>query len=325
MLSKTPIDIVITWVDGNEPLHKKKIQTYLNESISKYEDIAAPTRFRSEGEIYFCVASILRFATFVRKIFIISDQQNPCMEDFIHTNFPDTKIKCEIIDHTTIFSGYEQYLPVFNSLSIETCLFRIPDLSENFVYFNDDVILLRPIRETDWFIDDKAVAFGSSRLIFVDKFISFLKPTKNGHKPFGYKDSIINATNHLSVKYTYFQITHTPQPLKRSILEQFYLKNPSVFISNISHKFRNYTQFNPQALFYMLALKAEKCIVNSENKLLLIKPIDRKNSYVKNKIEYFEKKSKICFCCIESIDLAEKDIQIQLFDWLKKILDIKIK
>ncbi|MGC3978754.1 MAG: hypothetical protein QM751_11310 [Paludibacteraceae bacterium] len=169
-----------------------------------------------------------------------------------------------IVDHKVIFSGYEDILPVFNSLSIENCLYRIPDLSENFVYFNDDFFLMRPIKPSDWFRDDKAVAYGQWRSVIIDNFIRKLKPKRKGRKPFGFRDSMLNAAKVAGAKSTYFCIQRTPLPLKRSILEHFYSQHSGYFSKNISPKFRNNRQFNPQALFYLLAFKSGNSVQESE-------------------------------------------------------------
>ena len=322
MNDKDPIDVVIAWVDGNDPAQKQKMQPYLNKLDFISEDLSGPTRFRSEGEILYCVASILRFAAFVRKIFIVTDQQNPNLDHFIQINFPENRIPVEIVDHTIIFKGYEQILPVFNSLSIETCLFRIPDLSENFVYLNDDFFLVRPINETDWFIDNQAVGYGYWSSVAIVRLLKFLKQKKNGHKSFGFKDSMINGAKILGLK-SYFHIDHTPQAMNKSILENYFAENPEKLIANIDHKFRDETQFNPQALFYMLALKAGKCISTTKNKLLYLKPVNRGKSYIERKMKTFENQPDISFCCIGSIDLASKEYQTRLFTWLKTILNLK--
>jgi hypothetical protein len=322
MQTREPIDAVIAWVDGNDPVQKVKMLPYLSKFNDVPEDLAGPTRFSSEGEIFYCVASILRFASFVRKIFIVTDQQNPNVDHFIQTNFPENTIPVEIVDHTIIFKGYEQILPVFNSLSIETCLFRIPDLSENFVYFNDDFFLVRPITETDWFVDNQAVGYGYWSSVALVQLLKFLKPQKNGHKSFGFKDSMINGAILLGLK-SYFHIDHTPQPMKKSILENYFAENPEKLIANIDHKFRDDTQFNPQALFYMLALKAGKCFSTTKNKLLYLKPVNRGKTYIDRKMRTFENKPDITFCCIGSIDLASKEDQTRLFTWLKTILNLK--
>lgn len=44
-------------------------------------------------------------------------------------------------------------LPTFNSTAIEFNLHRIEGLSEYFVYYNDDVILTRPVKPEDFFSD----------------------------------------------------------------------------------------------------------------------------------------------------------------------------
>jgi hypothetical protein len=98
MQNNSTIDIVITWVDGNDPLHQQKMQNYLSSSQQISDDINGPTRFRCEGEIMYCVASILRFAPFVRKVFIVTDNQDPHIDKFIKLNFPENKIPIEIID-----------------------------------------------------------------------------------------------------------------------------------------------------------------------------------------------------------------------------------
>jgi len=319
-----PIDIVITWVNGNDEYHKQEIRPYLNDPVFDYEDIAGSTRFNSEGEILFCIASILRFAPFVRKIFIVTDHQNPHAEDFIQANFPNNKTPIVVIDHTDIFKDYEEYLPVFNSLSIETCLYRIPGLSENFVYFNDDFFLIRPVKPEDWFVDNKAVAYGSWRNIAWDRFLSFAKPRKNGHKKFRYKDSIMNAADCIGLKPSYFCITHTPHPLKKSILEDYYNNHHEHLIANISYKFRNSTQFNPQSLFYMLTLGKDYSVQSTDDKLVFMKPVNREKSYVNRKIKFAEQNENVLFCCVESIDLATNEDRKQLFDWLKNTIHVKI-
>jgi hypothetical protein len=320
MTDKQLIDIVITWVNGNDEYHKQEIKPYLNNLEYLHEDIAGATRYNSEGEILFCISSILLFAPFVRKIFVVTDHQNPHADNLIQSYFPENNIPIEVIDHTVIFKDYEDFLPVFNSLSIETCLFRIPDLSEQFVYFNDDVFLIRPVKPEDWFVDNKAVAYGTWRNIAWDRFLSFIKPRKNGHKKFRYKDSIMNAADCIGLKTSYFCIEHTPQPLKKSVFEEYYNQHSDLVISNISHKFRNETQYNPQSLFYMLTLHKNDSIQKPEEKLVFIKPVNREKSYVNRKIKLAKSKENILFCCMESIDLAKNEDRDKLFEWLRGIL-----
>lgn len=55
----------------------------------------------------------------------------------------------------------KEFLPVFNSTAIEVHLHRIPGLSDNFVYFNDDMYLMKHCKPTDFFRKGKPVDMAS--------------------------------------------------------------------------------------------------------------------------------------------------------------------
>jgi len=319
------IDVVIAWVDGNDTNHKKKIAPFLPADAKRSDDINGETRYRSTGEIFYCVASVLRFATFVRKIFIVTDEQNPQLDDFIKQNFPNNHTQIEIIDHKIIFRNYEEYLPVFNSLSVETCIHRIPDLSENYVYFNDDFFLIRPVEKSDWFVDDKIVAYGNWRNLVLDRLLWLVKPLKKGRKPVGFKDGMISAAHKFGYHWKYFHLDHLPHPLKKSVISGFYSQNQKLFISNISHKFRSGKQFNTHEIYYLLMFEAGKSIRKSASEhLLYMKPVNRGGKYLSRKLRTFENNESLKFCCIGSLDLATETDCTTLFDWLGKILSIKL-
>jgi hypothetical protein len=320
-----PVDVVISWVDGNAQTHKEKMQPFLSSQARKSEDIAGPTRYNSVGEIFYSVASIYRFAPFVRKIFIISDGQNPNLDAFIQNNFPESNIQIEIVDHTVLFRGYEHALPVFNSRAIETCTYRIPDLSENYVYLNDDFFLIRPVKYEDWFNGDSIVAYGHWRSIILDRLLWLIKPMKNGHKPVGFKDAMITSARKLNRKFSYFHLEHMPHPMKKSVLVNFFSVHPYLFNSNISYKFRSAKQFNTQALYYLLMFEAGKAVLTSTQAVFLyMKPVRRGDNYVNRKLNIYWNNPELKFCCIGSLDLATDDDRNALLAWLQEILHIVI-
>lgn len=315
------IDAVIAWVDGNDPKHASKMTKFITKNLDQHEDIAGPTRFRSIGEITYCVASILRFAPFIRNIFIITDNQTPDLKVMIDRNFPDKWAKIQLVDHRDLYVGAEHYLPVFNSMSIETVTWKINGLSENYLYFNDDFFLLRPTEISDWFVGDKIIAYGNYRSMLVDGIISWLKPKKNGKKPLGYKDTLMTASKTLGNRTQYFHFEHTPHPLKKSVFKKFFEENPEIFEKNRMFRFRDPEQFNPQSLYYLLMLSMDKAIIRKA-KLLYIKPVGRGKDYIPRKIRYFENDPSIKFACFGSMDLAkEKDAKF-LLDWLRQQLSI---
>ena len=126
-----PIDVVICWVNGSDPLFKQKLSLELDKKNYKFSNEEfSDERFAPSIDIYICLLSIKKYAPFVNKIFIVTDQQDP----FQYIKFDSIKDpwfdKIQIIDHKEIFRDHLEFLPVFNSLSIETLLFKIKSLSE---------------------------------------------------------------------------------------------------------------------------------------------------------------------------------------------------
>ena len=183
------IDIVIAWVDGDDPQLKQKREQY-----KKTENVAssasAATRFASNNEIYYNIASIIKYVPFCRYIYIVTDGQKPqFIDDFAKQGIcPADKIR--IVDHKTIFSGYEQFLPTFNTRSIESMLWNINGLSDYFIYLNDDFFFNSPAQIEDFLESDKIVTYGHWKSCFSYKaklkyrqFLNrkFNKPIQPGH------------------------------------------------------------------------------------------------------------------------------------------------
>lgn len=142
------IDAVFLWVDGKDTNYKNKILPYLKKS-NNYSEKKFNTRYEQINEIEFAVKSILKFAPYINNIFIVTDNQIPL---FLKDKDSDSLFsKVSIIDHSTIFRDLESFLPIFNSRTIESCIHRIPQLSEHFIYLNDDFFIIKHTTEKDFF------------------------------------------------------------------------------------------------------------------------------------------------------------------------------
>src|SRR5437868_13546377 len=69
--------------------------------------------------------------------------------------------KIKLVDHKDIFVGNEHCLPTFNTRSITSLLWKIPDLADQFIFLNDDFIVVRPVQPEDFFRESKMVLRGS--------------------------------------------------------------------------------------------------------------------------------------------------------------------
>lgn len=317
-----PIDAVVTWVDGDDIIHKEKRRKYASADEQSNDDIGGEIRFKSVGEIRYCVASILRFAPFIRKIFIVTDDQDPQIWDFIDETFPDRKTEIELVDHKVIFRGYESCLPVFNSLAIESVLWRIPGLSDRFVYFNDDVMLAAPVKPDDFFAGDRLVCYASRMSWHFAAFLRWAKHIGKRHKVFGFKDSMVNAAEVLGRHDYFLRFDHIPHMLLRDVLETYYSANPDVLADNISHRFREPSQYNPQELCYLLAESQGRAVVRrNQGRLLYIYP-RRKRNYIDDKIRKFDSCPDAIFLCINSLNNASPEDVRKVLSWLDRRLSL---
>ncbi|WP_304516459.1 Stealth CR1 domain-containing protein [Cecembia rubra] len=314
-----PIDVVIAWVDGNEPKHREKMNQYLPEKSRKQVFSTEATRFASAGEIKYCVLSILTFAPFIRKVFIVTDDQDPNLGPELEKYFPQRKDDVLIVDHKVIFSGYESYLPTFNSSTIENMLWRIPGLSENFVYFNDDMFLIRPLKEEDWFINNEIVLRGTwLPSASVRHGLRKLKQLviKNFEPKPSYNIKQWMSAKIMGFRWFYFGMDHTPCVMKKSILEDFYTNNPDLLISNISHRFRFHTQFNVASIVNHSTLaRGNKNIEKSD--IAYLQPSKRKSGYLKEKLEKCDRKQNIKFLCVQNLDQCPESLRKYLWNWLE--------
>lgn len=319
-------DVVIAWVDGDDPVHKRKKAQYLTgKKETDFDDIAGAMRYRSTGEIYYCIASILRYASWVRKIYIVTDSQDPHVDEFVRNNFPENTKPIEIVDHKVLFRGYEEYLPTFNSLSIATMLWRIPGISDRFLYFNDDVFLASPAEESMWFDGEKTYIYADRFPAIWARLIRWAKHLGKSHKTFGHKDPMLNAADLLNSSYFYL-FPHAPVPMRRSWYEKFYSEHPDTLIHNIRHRFREPSQFSSPNLFYLSTEREGNLGVRSpKGTTCFFKPsVKKDNDYMKRKISEAESNKALKFGCINSLGETTREEQILFHDWICDRLGVMV-
>ena len=323
------IDAVITWVDGQDPEHQAKRMQYLTgkrENLRK--DIAGATRYNQVGEIYYCIASILRFAPWINRIFIVTDNQDPKAGEFVAQHFPDCRTPIEIVDHRVIFKGYEQYLPTFNSLSIETMLWRIPGLSEHYILFNDDVMLQKDVTKEDFYKDGKVVLYGQRW--YSTEYVSLtLKLQTMARRLVGrtellsYKRFMHNAARLIDAK-RFLRLRHTPHAFRRSILERYFAENPVDLERVIKHRFRHREQYSITELHHLLALSQGLTVETlRQHSDSIINPSDHDLAETRRILRLIEDDPESLFFCVNSLDQASPDVIADVLAWLHRLLSLR--
>lgn len=325
-----PIDVVITWVDGDDPEYRSRMEPYLGGKHRAKIPGAHSTRFSSVNEIRYCLLSIFRFAPFVRNVYIVTDKQDPGLDKDINTYFPERSNSVRIVDHSEIFRDYEEYLPTFNSRSIQNMVWRIEGLSDNFVYFNDDTFLIRQIEPEDWFINNRPVLRGNwipaplLRILWnhIRKAVNHKILGNTGFQPRpSFHLGQWNAASLLGFRWRYFYSGHIPFAISRRTVEEFFMNNRGVIEKNSSSRFRHHEQFIFVSLSYHLELlKGNRQIARSD--LSYLQPANRYSGYIDNKLRHCERDHTLRYMCVQSLDMCTMEEQRKLLSWMEKILGL---
>lgn len=137
------IDFIITWVDMSDPLWQAEFNRYAASQTNEPNGVSV-ARFRDNGWLRYWFRGIDKFAPWVRKIHLLTSSKLP---DWLDTSNP----RLHIVNHREFIP--HQFLPTYNSVVIERYMHLIPDLSDHFVYFNDDFYVIRPILPSRFFLN----------------------------------------------------------------------------------------------------------------------------------------------------------------------------
>lgn len=135
------IDFVITWVDMTDPRWKEQFARYSGRA-KEHPNGVSDARFRDYGLLRYWFRGVEQFAPWVRKIHFVTCGQHP---EWLDLDNP----KLNLVSHKDFIP--QEFLPTFNSVVIERYLHRIPGLAEHFVYFNDDMHIIRPVSPERFF------------------------------------------------------------------------------------------------------------------------------------------------------------------------------
>lgn len=247
------VDIVYTWVnhldESWQRLHRQATKE-INLPPESHKSVNNTARFQNRNEIYYSIKSVKKYAPWFNHIYIVTNCDPP------EWAIEDPQIS--IISHKDIFPSSKD-LPTFNSHAIETCLHRIPNLSEHFIYFNDDVFLAQPV-DADYFFhsSDQAYIFPSNNDIPYGK--NNLRPVDSG---------ALNACHLLQKDFNFRPVKklhHAPFPLLKSKLEEIEKLYPHEISETRRNKFRA-----PNDVPLATTLHAYYCLATNHGKTKTIK------------------------------------------------------
>ena len=247
-----PIDFVLAWVDGTDPAWQAERAVYQKrEKGSVSSDGVA--RYRDWELLRFWFRGVEQFAPWVNHIYFVTCGHLP---KWLNTANP----KLTVVNHRDYIPV--EYLPTFNSHAIELHFHRIKGLSEQFVYFNDDMFLLCPVRPEDFFVkgkpkdmlalqpvvanrDDSVMPYIylNNAMVLAKYFDKRENMRKQPHAYFhpGYPPLyfVYNLLETAFPRFTGFYTVHGPSPLLKSTYKELWARERDYLSEVSSHRFRD--------------------------------------------------------------------------------------
>ncbi|CAN5180426.1 stealth family protein [soil metagenome] len=241
------IDMVFSWVDGNDIEYQRRRKAQTGEYVLGEGD-DSDARYRQIDELKYALRSVYIFAPWVRRIFIASDSEKPA---WLAEHPRVTFVRSEE------FFSDPSVLPTHNSQAVESQLHHIPGISEHFLYSNDDMFFGRPVQPNMFFSSG-----GVTKFIEATTRIGL---GENGVERSGFENAARVNRQLLFDKFGRIitrHLEHAAAPLRRSIMSELEMEFPEDFARTAASRFRSSTDISvTNSLYHYYALMTGRAVV----------------------------------------------------------------
>lgn len=326
---KNKIDFVIIWVDGSDQKWQEEKNKYSDSPDAARNGI---NRYRDWGLLKYWFRGVEKFAPWVNNVYFITCGHYP---EWLNLNHP----KLKFLKHEDYIP--KEYLPTFSSHPIELNLHRIPELSNEFIYFNDDTYLIKDIYPDDFFKNGKPRYIAGCDYVYAkneeDLFAHILLNNCGIINKYFDKSDVIrkNILKWYNINYgvkfflktlffTSFKMfsaladPHLPSPLLKTTMQELWEKEEFILDKTSKNKFRTSHDVN-QYLFkwYDIARdnfepfknKNGRCFVTYKEKEKMLEAIEN------------QKYKMLCFS--DDLELDFENTKKEVNDVFEKILPNK--
>lgn len=250
------IDLVFSWVDGSDPEFRTRRAAQMSHHVVGEGD-DADARIRQIDELKYALRSVNMFAPWIRRIFIATDSVPPSwLADHPMITIVPAK------DHFSARSA----LPTYNSHAVESQLHRITDLSEHFLYSNDDMFFGRPLKASMFFSPGGVTKFIEAKTRIG---LGTNDPTRSGFENAARvnRQLLLRRFGQLITRH----LEHTTVPLRKSVLFEMEQEFPEEFARTQESMFRSRTDISvTNSLYHYYALITGRAVQQEKAKVLYV-------------------------------------------------------
>lgn len=321
------IDIVLPWVDGKDLKWRAEIRKYNGGDVNE-------VRYQSWDNLQYVLRGIERFMPWINRIFIVTWGHLP---EWL--NIDNDRVT--VVRHSDYIPN--EYLPTFNSNTIEMNYWRIEELSEYFILFNDDLFPLRPISQEYYFVDglpreeavethfilkaDKGLDLQMNyacvnNMVIINRNFDKRKVIKENYEKWFspiYGERLKQNENlFFWNNFESFVYPHEAMPMRKSVLKEIWEKEYEVLNNASINRFRSYSDVTQRLITIWQICSGEFVPTRYEGKLYIID-----NTNYKDAVEDIRKQKYPIISLNEAVTDGFDIIKKEINEALKEILPEK--
>ena len=233
-MEEIKIDLVIAYVNNNDKVWQ---DTFLAlcckySCYNKYATSLRGNRYDDFGLFEYNLKLIMKNMPWLNNIYLLVSNKEQVIPSLLPPN-------CEIVLHEQFIP--RQFLPTFNSCTIEMFLWNIKGLEEHFIYINDDMYPIKPLLPTQFFVKtdkEEYIRFKYLEEELTEGSTQFRKVCYNSYK------KVIDKVESVNYKHDQFlRPIHSFTPIIKSHARKIYKALESDISKNIG-RFRTERQVN---------------------------------------------------------------------------------
>lgn len=246
------------------------------------EELNGMIRFANHDELRYSLRSVFENTPWINHIYIVTNNQRPI--------WLKEHPKITVVDHTEIIPA--ELLPTFSSVVIENYLTKIPELSEHFLYLNDDIFINRHLSPSAFFKGGKPIVWMS------DEYCGRFQENASGEENFDeWERTLLRAwdlfqrKNNLQIPF--LTPNHSVDAYCKSMIDNTLIKYPEIQLANRS-PFRTSKEisrliFSYEMIFNLNCQYILRWKNNRLNRILSRIGLRTPTTFVSNSVEQMEK------------------------------------
>ncbi len=252
-MSVGPIDFVVTWVNEADASWQQRRRKAMGER-SEDDFMTFDVRFRDWGFLQYWFRAVAEFAPWVNRVHFVHSGAIPDWLDVQHPKLAVWEAR-DLIGRD---------VDTFNSHSIEARLHTIPGLTEQYVYFNDDTFIGKPLRPEFYFANGLPYGLNAPVISYLDTEHSHAVLHSTGliNEHFGlkqYRRTALARSAHLLFSSDVLRLplfyaakgipptinAHLPQPYLKSVVEEAFAAGADHIEEARTTVFRSRNEISP--------------------------------------------------------------------------------